>query len=1275
MASLDLFDTPEENNDSVLDATTYKVPKIATTDEGALEEIQTEGFYNTLKSYYSYRENDKKFNKMSHADLLDYFYTDRSWRTNNTVSMGMDMSNVMGEDDDKRLKEFAYISQTYENLPSFWNDPNRNFGAWLVDNGGAMIADPVNLIGVGVGGQAAKTAYKQALRVTLKNKIAGELNEQALKETSKQAQKAAMGNAIIKGGLTEGGINAVIAGGQDALLQTTNIKAGIQDEYSVGRGAISTAAGFGFGTAFGSAFAAGAFKLTNNSLRKKSVQVLQEIEDKGRSNISGAKLFDRLMPDDNTPSLKNKPAPKSTKEYINRLNEGEITNVDKPPLLSNNATKFIHPSTGKEISYEGLIKYNILETTERLNKGKITFEQMKTEMKELGADPKKLEERANNAAYSDEFVKLYVTMGSQKDAIKTRHDIMGAIGSESVNTKYHYTPEEKMELILKFQEERKITEKLLDVDSIMGTNIARALSARNIDADGTRVTKLMATPEDPKMLDLSKGTAEQQWEFIQAVGKLADRDQIIRALQNSREVDKWDLATEWVNNNLLSSPDTHILNIVSGLVQTQWKPATRLLRGANMYFRDADRAKVIMREALQTYLYQYVFLGHALKRAAKSFREGRAILDSRQMKHDSTMRQGQLQDLFDAWGDAVSKTVGADGSTLGKIITGGFRGTGRVISAPMRVLSAGDEFLKSMMFKARMTSLINSRILKENPEFSVMSDTKIQINKKNFTDITYADKYKQRAKEIEAEFINENGSAVEIDKTVNSRLNSPLYDAQEGSYTGNVGQINPDTGKLEDKLTGSILRIATKHKALRVLGLHFVNTPSNLLRWSAQHLPFLGRFQFQMQHMLAEKRLPNGKLRSEIARGLNPFRKKEYLNPEAAAEAKARIQMGWALWGTAIGFAMSGKITGGGDRSYKKQRDKEQNTGEQPYSYKTDDGRYISLNRLDPLMMPFFIAADLVELMNKHLKYTDDIDPAVQQDTTELVMGVVATMTRNLTSKFYTKNIIELANFFSSDEAMHSRRLDKMGSQVLSQFVYKAFPLSGGLRYIDRVNDEWERELYTLNDRLQTLNPLDSKTSVMPRRNMFGEKIDRKNGWLFGLGGESGLWSSPFAMTNFKNTETAKFIRERDFKYQQPVQTIRIKGDSTGGMNLKDIRNSKNQTAYDRMLEIKNNTVVDESGSIIYDKSYDGTHYTIAEYVEKMILDKNSEIYMHPKGTINGKDEQAQVIIDFVKRIDRYSKQQMMSEFPEFAQRQKDVYENKDNKYRKHYETLETLAQ
>ena len=217
----------------------------------------------------------------------------------------------------------------------------------------------------------------------------------------------------------------------------------------------------------------------------------------------------------------------------------------------------------------------------------------------------------------------------------------------------------------------------------------------------------------------------------------------------------------------------------------------------------------------------------------------------------------------------------------------------------------------------------------ENPNFSVLKDTKHKL-----TDITYGEKYAKRAKEIEAQYIKENGSAIEIDKSVDKRINSPLYYAQEGSYTQHVGQINPNTKAVEDKITGSILKVATKHKALRLLGLHFVNTPSNLLRWNAQHLPFLGRFQFQMAHMLAEKKMPNGKLRSEIAKGLNPFRKKEYLNPEAAAEAKARIQMGWALWGVATGLALSGKVTGGGDIDYKKQKELEQTTGEQPYSWK-----------------------------------------------------------------------------------------------------------------------------------------------------------------------------------------------------------------------------------------------------------------------------------------------------------------------------------------------------
>ena len=60
-----------------------------------------------------------------------------------------------------------------------------------------------------------------------------------------------------------------------------------------------------------------------------------------------------------------------------------------------------------------------------------------------------------------------------------------------------------------------------------------------------------------------------------------------------------------------------------------------------------------------------------------------------------------------------------------------------------------------------------------------------------------------------------------------------------------------------------------------------------------------------------------------------------------------------------ISLVSAGKITGGGSRNYRENTEREITTGWQPYSYKTDDGRYIQLNRADPVMMPFFIMADL----------------------------------------------------------------------------------------------------------------------------------------------------------------------------------------------------------------------------------------------------------------------------------------------------------------------------
>ena len=157
----------------------------------------------------------------------------------------------------------------------------------------------------------------------------------------------------------------------------------------------------------------------------------------------------------------------------------------------------------------------------------------------------------------------------------------------------------------------------MDVQKKLQENYARATTAGRVIKDKDRAVSLILDPEDIKMKELKQGDPEAFWK---TVSMLDDDNQVILALQNARKVNKWDIAAEeYVNNNLLSSPDTHILNIISGLTQTVWKPFVMGLRAANMLSKDKHRAGIIAREALQTLIYQYVYTGHALKRALKVF--------------------------------------------------------------------------------------------------------------------------------------------------------------------------------------------------------------------------------------------------------------------------------------------------------------------------------------------------------------------------------------------------------------------------------------------------------------------------------------------------------------------------------------------------------------------------------------------------------------------------------------------------------------------------------
>ena len=100
-----------------------------------------------------------------------------------------------------------------------------------------------------------------------------------------------------------------------------------------------------------------------------------------------------------------------------------------------------------------------------------------------------------------------------------------------------------------------------------------------------------------------------------------------------------------------------------------------------------------------------------LRAAGRALVAGRPLLDSLHNKMDTSIRQGQLQ----AW---IKLMGGHFGGKVGEKIGAA---AGFLQTIPIRVLSAGDEFLKTVAFRARAGAQINSAIARTHPH--LLSDT------------------------------------------------------------------------------------------------------------------------------------------------------------------------------------------------------------------------------------------------------------------------------------------------------------------------------------------------------------------------------------------------------------------------------------------------------------------------------------------------------------------------------------------------------------------------
>lgn len=226
MASKNLFAIAGANSFNALTPSSPDPLGYATglTQKSAVDLLEDNVFLNDAADHY-YETEGKQF--YSNEELIEYFLSDRRSGNFNTIGIVDDLIDAYSSSDRVAARQ-ARLQRVYEALPNFI-DGISGFGEVL----GEVILDPVNLIGFGAAGVAARAAGA-AVREGVKG---------VSKEAIKQASRKGMVAGAKRGALAEAAVNAGIEGVFDAGLQARDIELGIQDEYSIARGLTSTAAG------------------------------------------------------------------------------------------------------------------------------------------------------------------------------------------------------------------------------------------------------------------------------------------------------------------------------------------------------------------------------------------------------------------------------------------------------------------------------------------------------------------------------------------------------------------------------------------------------------------------------------------------------------------------------------------------------------------------------------------------------------------------------------------------------------------------------------------------------------------------------------------------------------------------------------------------------------------------------------------------------------------------------------------------------------------------
>lgn len=607
----------------------------------------------------------------------------------------------------------------------------------------------------------------------------------------------------------------------------------------------------------------------------------------------------------------------------------------------------------------------------------------------------------------------------------------------------------------------------------------------------------------------------------------ADTDTVLKQVLNIANKSKggrFEVLREVLLANLLSAPPTQFINGFGGLLTLGLDTAEKSI-GA-LFSGNPQLAKMHIMQTIDA-----ITTAEVWKAAGRSYKTGSPTL----LGNTATT----------PFGEAINRSKLTSENLFGKPALGSkhqsFNETMdaifNIFKLPFRGLTGTDEIFKQInarrgaMFKATIEA-IEKEGIKDPAAIAKYVDDKLrsvvmaggQLYSKEAL-------YRQGVKIAKARGFTKRA---DLDRVAKAHV-VKNYDKDRSALAAFAGEdanrLSFTTDLDPDSLAGGIYQLANKHP-ITSLVMPFIRTPLNILMYAKDRTVFEAMNGSQLYQQLtssdtAVKSAAMGRLSTTVAASVGMLGVMRQFNRNENMH-----------------------ISGGGPRDPDKRKRLEE-TGWQPYSIKIGD-KYYSYQRLDPFATILGVYADALDLMQEgEFNVSED---AIQRT----LIITFSALQRNIINKSYLTGVEQFSAALSDTTGKKIQRW--IGSTSSNFIPWSSFMRTtvGGItgqimddhevKMVRNMGDYWLRNIPIAQGRLD------------PKRNLLGEAQEYGAGNLY----------RAFMPINVREYDDSDDVMQEIARLSHGF--TQVSPSYRGLIDLTNYRNSKNQSAHDRRLELMSTT-------------------------------------------------------------------------------------------------------